>query len=247
MARRFEATRRVRLGDVTVEGRLRLDALARYLQDVAYDDAIDAGLGEDAGMWVIRSTELTINDPKAMPIFGDEFHMTTWCGTASSVWAERRTLVEPGRIESSTVWVFIDVAGRPNRLPPSFHAAYAESIEEGRPVNARLVLPDPDPDPDPDRNTRRRPWPIRTADHDLLGHVNNAIYWAAIEDATADAQPPRHTRLEFRKPIDAGTEAVDLVTARGDDGALHAWLIGQPADGNQNQNKVHAAAKATMT
>ncbi|MFM2113860.1 MAG: hypothetical protein RL643_818, partial [Actinomycetota bacterium] len=31
----------MRLGDVTPKGRLRLDATARYLQDIATDDALD--------------------------------------------------------------------------------------------------------------------------------------------------------------------------------------------------------------
>ena len=43
----------MRLGDVDPSGRLRLDAIARYLQDVASDDAADAGL--DTG-WVARRT-----------------------------------------------------------------------------------------------------------------------------------------------------------------------------------------------
>ena len=42
--RRFVATRRVRLGDVLPSGDARLDAIARYLQDVAADDGHDAGI-----------------------------------------------------------------------------------------------------------------------------------------------------------------------------------------------------------
>ena len=37
----FAVGRRVRLGDVSPKGRLRLDATARYLQDIANDDAVD--------------------------------------------------------------------------------------------------------------------------------------------------------------------------------------------------------------
>ena len=42
--RRFTTTRSVRLGDVDPAGLLRLDATARYLQDVATDDADDCVL-----------------------------------------------------------------------------------------------------------------------------------------------------------------------------------------------------------
>ena len=39
----YQASRRVRLGDASPRGRLRLDACARYLQDIANDDSRDAG------------------------------------------------------------------------------------------------------------------------------------------------------------------------------------------------------------
>ncbi len=49
IGRTFTGTARVRLGDVTPKGRMRLDAVARYLQDVANDDAVDA-IGDDAAL-----------------------------------------------------------------------------------------------------------------------------------------------------------------------------------------------------
>ena len=45
----------MRLGDVDPDGRLRLDALTRYTQDVSDDDTTDAGLDVEPG-WVVRST-----------------------------------------------------------------------------------------------------------------------------------------------------------------------------------------------
>jgi acyl-ACP thioesterase len=42
----FTVSRVVRSTDVTPDGRLRLDALARYLQEAAEDDVADAGLAE---------------------------------------------------------------------------------------------------------------------------------------------------------------------------------------------------------
>ena len=40
----FETSRLVRLGDADEHGRLRLDALARHLQDVATDHSVDSGM-----------------------------------------------------------------------------------------------------------------------------------------------------------------------------------------------------------
>ena len=58
--RRYSATRRVRLGDVDPRGRMRFDAIARHLQDVASDDAADSGLD---GGWVVRRTLIAVTRP----------------------------------------------------------------------------------------------------------------------------------------------------------------------------------------
>ena len=45
--RRYEMHQPVRLGDASRGGRLRLDALARYLQDVATEDTAEVELKPD--------------------------------------------------------------------------------------------------------------------------------------------------------------------------------------------------------
>src|SRR6202790_123913 len=102
--RRVTRVRRVRLSDVTGTGRLRLDALARYLQDIAGDDVDDAGLG---GAWVLRRVALACG---ALPAFRDEVTLTTFCSGTGSRWAERRTTLHAGgevRVEAVALWVFV--------------------------------------------------------------------------------------------------------------------------------------------
>ena len=96
--RRFSRTRKVRLGDAGGDGRLRLDALARYLQDIANDDAVDAGL-EGAMAWVVRRIEV---EWTGLPALGDLVELTTFC---TGVGMERlgqtavgRADVVPGRV-----------------------------------------------------------------------------------------------------------------------------------------------------
>ena len=63
----FTAGYLVRRSDVTPGGRLRLDALARYLQDVAEDDVADSGLAEPYD-WLVRRCALTIRGwPRMRP------------------------------------------------------------------------------------------------------------------------------------------------------------------------------------
>src|SRR3954468_4318440 len=173
----YRAGRQVRLGDVRPCGRLRLDALARYLQDVANDDAIDAGLPNAMG-WVVRRVEFEL--APRLPSFRDEVELVTFCGGTGSRWAERRTDVcvdGETLARAAALWVHVDpVRGRPMPLPPAFLELYGEAAA-GRSVAARLRH-DPPPDGAPASH-----WPLRATDLDLLGHVNNAIALAAVEDS----------------------------------------------------------------
>jgi acyl-ACP thioesterase len=202
--RRYSTTRRVRLGDADPSGRLRLDAVARYLQDVANDDAVDAGL-EGAMAWVVRRIEMAWD---GFPELGDDVTLTTFCGGFGSRWAERRTSLTVGgksRVEAAALWVSLDpVTGRPKALSQQFHEMYAEAAA-GRSVGSRLHHPAPPPD------AARRPWPLRTTDYDGLGHVNNAIALVAVED-DLDVAGRHRVEVEYRSPIVPG-EAVELVSS----------------------------------
>jgi hypothetical protein len=64
VGREFTARRRVRLGDATPNGRLRLDALARYLQDVSNDDT-RVSEWSDPHWWVVRRTVIDVHENDA--------------------------------------------------------------------------------------------------------------------------------------------------------------------------------------
>ena len=74
--RRFSTARKVRLGDVTPKGRVRLDAVARYLQDIATDDSLDGNYSEPHS-WVVRRTAMWVT---SFPKYLDKIELTTWCG-----------------------------------------------------------------------------------------------------------------------------------------------------------------------
>jgi acyl-ACP thioesterase len=214
-ARSIARDRRVRLGDVTASGRIRLDALARYLQDIAADDVDDAGV---VGAWVLRRAALVFGD---LPRYGDTVELTTYCSGLGSRWAERRTTlrVDGGaQVESVAIWVFVNDDGRPAPLEDWFFEKYALGAAD-RKVSGRLRHEPPPPD------AARRPWPLRVADFDVLAHVNNAVSWAAVEDEisrTAKGRRLLRAEIEYRAPVDPG-DAVDLRTVVGDD-TLACWL-----------------------
>jgi acyl-ACP thioesterase len=215
---------RVGLGDTRPDARVRLDALARYLQDVADEDAATAPLGDDRHVWVLRRLAV---DLASTPRFRDTVTLSTWCSGSGARWAERRTdVTRDGRddvaVRGVGLWVHVDRAtGRPARLAPGFEEIWGASAR-GRRVSARLEHEAP-----PAAAPRER-WPLRATDVDLVGHVNNAAYWHAVEELLARRPTLRVARaaIEFRSGVLPG-EDVDLVARDLDDGFSCWFMVGE--------------------
>lgn len=231
VGRVFRTSRTVRGSEVDSGGRLRLDAIARMLQDVATDDGADLArseAGSEMGpeMWVVRRTLIEQLRP-AGP--GETLELATFCSGLGSRWAERRISIlgeDGAAIEAVALWVHLDrVSGRPKLLPSRYAGDLAASAS-GRMVSARQVIdpvrPDapadagPDAGPDAEAVSVRSWWP-RATDVDILDHVNNAVAWAVLEQVFADrlaatgfrpgsAGDPRagafRAAVEFRDAID---------------------------------------------
>ena len=84
-------TRHVGLADVRPDGRMRLDAIARVVQDVADADAEAAAGVPGMGLWILRRMELDIAHT---PHFRAELDARTWCSGVGARWAERSTEVD---------------------------------------------------------------------------------------------------------------------------------------------------------
>lgn len=228
VGRVFRASRRVHLGDVDASGRVRLEALARFLQDVATDDADDADLSEARGVWVLRSSDLEII---ATPKYHETVELATFCSGTGPRWAERRTRLlgdDGALVEAAGLWVFVDREhGRPLALDDDFHSRYGESAA-GRRVRGRLLHESP-----PAR-TEWRPWPLRDGDFDVLDHVNNARSLEAVEDELVRRLPgrtPVRARVEYRGTVERG-DAVLVASAPTGDGELDALAVWLTVDGD---------------
>lgn len=206
IGRVFTDRARAGLGDVDPAGRVRLDAIVRWLQDAAFADLVDSTLPDD-GVWVVRRLRLRV---ERFPRFREAAAVDTWCSGTGSMWAERRSTVrgeDGGLVEAVALWVHLDPDGtRPRPVPEGFAEVYGPSAA-GRRVRARLRQR-----AEPPEGAERLAWRFRAADLDLAAHVNNAVYWQAVEEylgGDAGVPEPLDAEIEHRSPGDAG-EAIVL-------------------------------------
>jgi acyl-ACP thioesterase len=209
--RRFTIEIPVRLSDTNPAGALRLDGIARYLQDVATDDWDDTGI-VSTDTWVVRRTSIR-QVADGWPVLKDNLTLTTWCGGVGAAWAERRTNISVNGtllLEAAGLWVPVDPSGHPVRVQPYFYEVFGEAIG-GRKVSGRVKVTSPPAD------ALRRPWPLRRADLDVVGHVNNAAVWQAVSEVV-DVPVP-FVQVTHHGPVEAGHE----VSMARVPGAL--WLL----------------------
>ena len=223
VGRSFRRQRAVQLADMDATGRVRLDAIARFLQDIAIDDVQETGWGMPDHLWFIRRIRVEVR----VPLLEDrEIELVTWCSGLAAIAAGRRWSVSGdrgGSVEVDSVWIHLGPDQRPARIE-SF-GIYAEATG-GRPVSTRLELPVPPGD------APRASWPLRSTDVDLHGHVNNAVYWQAIEDTLAsrgfDLRAPLVAELDYRDPIDL-SDPVELASYGGEGGIGLGFCVGETA------------------
>jgi acyl-ACP thioesterase len=213
------------LADCAPTGRVRLDALARFVQDIAYADAEDARLSRRAA-WVVRRTRMRV---ERFPRFGERLELATFCSGLGRMWAERRTTISGGEVDVVSLWVHLDpLSGRPTPITEEEIAMWGESAA-GRKVTARLHHPNPEGAED------SVPWRFRATECDLADHVNNAAYLQPLEEELLASGggggelEAIDVEIEYRSPAQPGVMRVLRDGARrwivNSEEEIHASLI----------------------
>jgi acyl-ACP thioesterase len=222
----FEQVVRPGFADCAPSGRIRLDALARWLQDIAYGDVVEAGMAHTA-VWVVRRTRVRVT---RFPRFGDAYELATFCSGLGRMWAERRTSIArigegDGDVEAVSLWVHLNpVDWRPIPFSEEEAALYGTSAA-GRRVTARLRHPPPAA---PGGGS---PWTFRATELDIAGHINNAAYWQPLEEELLAGPEPGlvDAEMEYRTPCQPGEKLLLRDGRRrwitGLDGETHASIL----------------------
>ncbi len=230
--RAFSQSRQPGFADCAPSGRVRLDALACWLQDVAYADVQDAGL-ERSAVWVVRRTRIRVN---RFPRFGERFDLTTFCSGIGRMWAERRTDIvshdavagQAPDVEAVSLWVHLDAERwRPSPLTQVEMDTYGGM--PARKVSARLRHPTPDSSDEGATGGAAieggAPWVFRATECDIADHINNAAYWQPLEEELLAGDDPESldVEIEYRTPAQPGAKRVVR------DGS-YRWIVGDDAE-----------------
>lgn len=230
----FEYRRTVRTGDVDADERLRLDGVARYLQDIAFDH-IARMPGDSDRVWLVRRSVIDVHRPIA---WHSEVLMQRWCSAMSTRWATMRVRLtgegadagdgagrQGGLIETEAFWIsFNPDTGAPARISAELEADLLERTSEHR-LRWRPMLTDRAPLPDDD--VTERPFPLRATDIDPMRHLNNTVYLHAVEDGLAEMpglrDAPHRAVIEYLRPVEPGAR-LRIRSRRTDDG-LALWFL----------------------
>jgi acyl-ACP thioesterase len=208
--RAFSHERRAGVAEVAPTGRLRLDSIARWAQDVAWADVVDAGL-RDLTIWLVRRTRIRV---RSFPRLDESYRLTTYVTGLGRMWAERRTDIVPsgvcGASGPSGPSGPSGVSGASG--PSGASGASGSSGEEDESIvqvsclwvhiDPERLMPSPIQQveidtwtgastrpvkarlhhPAPAADAAARDWTFRASELDVAEHVNNAAYFTPLDD-----------------------------------------------------------------
>jgi acyl-ACP thioesterase len=207
----FERQWPLRVADIDRCGRLRLDAAARHIQDIAQDQLRESGFEAVHPLWVVRRTMIDVIEPIQFP---DMLRLRRWCSATSTRWCEKRVRIEGrrgGLIESEAFWININPDTlTPSRIIDDFLDHLRRTTDVDRLRWTAYLKAGPREDA-----TEIHEFPVRVSDIDLLNHVNNSVYWSAVEDHLFTApellDAPARITIEHEAPVALG-DKLEIIT-----------------------------------
>jgi acyl-ACP thioesterase len=195
---------RVATGDIGSDLTLRLDSVARYIQEVGAENLVDAGEAEAHPHWLVQRTVIDVVSPIEFP---NEVAFSRWCSALSTRWCTMRVdLVgsDGGRIETEGFWIAMNAKTlTPQRATDSLIERFSTTTSEHR-LKWRPWLDNPTV------AGQTRPFALRRTDIDLFEHVTNTAYWHAVHEVMALVPevcvPPYRAVIEYRRPIKYGEQ-----------------------------------------
>ncbi|QGW23307.1 hypothetical protein GJR88_00383 [Dietzia sp. DQ12-45-1b] len=233
----FSTSRTVRTGEVDPRRRVRLDSIARYLQDAAGDDLEFTGHVRTDPYWIVRRTVIDVIEPITWPA---TVHLERWCSGLSTRWANMRVRLtaehragpdDPGPrpdglVETEAFWINVSADGVPARISDEGLASLSAATGIHRLRWAAMNAPLPTGSATRDL-PEDRPHILRSTDFDILQHLNNAAYLDAVEDELLGHQDLlRHRHrvvIEYSHPVVPGSSM--MIRRRRSAHRVEMWML----------------------
>ena len=123
----------VTTSDIDEHLHLRLDSVARYIQEVGAENLVDTGEAEAHPYWIVNRTVIDVISPIEL---GSDINFSRWCSALSTRWCTMRVdLVgsEGGRIETEGFWIAINKDTlTPLRVSDTLIEKFASTTDEHR-------------------------------------------------------------------------------------------------------------------
>lgn len=220
----FQQTRKIDYFQTATDGRIKLDALVRILQNAALDHVHEAD--RDARViiaagyaWILNKVILDI---ARYPVYGETVTVNTWHRGTKGFKSYREYEILAGNQRVATAassWLFLDLARRKVvKVPKETDALYGvvptmaldRDIEAWKP-DKNLV-----PDESMEIITRR-------SDYDMLGHVNNAVYFDYLDtllgNQVGDNFGVRTVAIQYNREIGRHLKRIQAGLTRRENGA----------------------------
>lgn len=208
--------------DIDEHQQLRLDGVARYIQEVGAEHLADAQLAEVHPHWIVLRTVIDVINPIELP---SDITFHRWCAALSTRWCSMRVQLQGsagGRIETEGFWICVNKDTlTPSRLTDDCIARFSSTTENHR-LKWRPWLTGPNID------GTETPFPLRRTDIDPFEHVNNTIYWHGVHEILCQIPTltaPYRAVLEYRSPIKSG-EPLTIRYEQHDDVVRMHFVVG---------------------
>lgn len=225
---KFERAWPVRTSDVTPARQVRLDAIARYLQDMANDEMFHRGFDATDPYWLVRRTIIDVHEPLFWP---SDVNLTRWCEATSSRWCNMRISLRGsagGHVETEAFWIrFSAETAMPTRISDCGMEYLTQYVSDTK-LRWRGLNNEPMPEPGP----ADREYGLRSTDFDPFQHLNNTVYWQLVEDDLAGSpllRSPHRAVIEYLAPLPIGSRV--QVRSRVDESGYRMWLVRLGDDG----------------
>lgn len=214
----YETGWRLATSDIDEHMRLRLDGVARYIQEAGAEHLADAELAEVHPHWIVLRTVIDVLEPIELP---SDITFRRWCAALSTRWCNMRVQLEGadgGRIETEGFWLCVNKDTlTPSRLSDDCIARFGSTTANHR-LKWRPWLTDPVQDGF--QNVTETPFPLRRTDIDIFQHVNNTSYWHGVHEILGQVPElesgPFRAVLEYRSPIKFGESLTIRSESYGD-------------------------------